>query len=166
MPPARRPRPLACLLAASLLGGCLATPVVEPPVVATSERRAHYRGDLHSVIVLPPAGEAQAGRSNADLGAQLDAAVRRHLRQAGVPTLVPDPGARRPVASHTVSISAPAVPLGRTALQVELRDTLTRTVVWRFAGELDARSRPPEQLAERLAGSVIHRLREDGLLAR
>jgi hypothetical protein len=66
-----------------------------------------------------------------------------------------------------VQISLPAAAVGRTALQVELRDTLTRTVVWRYAGELDTRSgTPPQQVAERMADAVIHRLREDGLLAR
>ncbi|MEY3253694.1 MAG: hypothetical protein RL227_2667 [Pseudomonadota bacterium] len=53
------------------------------------------------------------------------------------------------------------------ALRVELRDTLTRSGVWRHAGELDTSARPsPQQVAERMADAVIHRLREDGLLAR
>ncbi len=162
---------LGCVL---LLAGCLATPPQQPPVVSASERRANYQGALKAVVVLAPATEAQAQRSAADeaLSTQVDAAMRRRLREAGVPALAAGPAStatqwRQQGASHSVRISLPAAADGRTAVQVELRDTLTRSVVWRYAGELDTASRPPpRQVADRMADAVIHRLREDGLLAR
>jgi hypothetical protein len=153
-----------------LLAGCLATPPAQPPVVSTSERRANYQGALTAVVVLGPATEAQAQRGAPDT--LTEQAMRRRLREAGVPALAVVPATtathwRHQGASHSVRISLPASAEGRTAVHVELRDTLTRSVVWRYAGELDTGSRPPpRQVAERMADAVIHRLREDGLLAR
>ncbi len=164
-----------CAAAGALLAGCLATPAAEPPVVSTSERRAQYRAEVTAVVVMAPPTEAAASRGQPSAAGatreQVDAALLRRLRAAGVPTIAATPpgtaAPRRPAASHFVQISLPAAAVGRTALQVELRDTLTRTVVWRYAGELDTRSgTPPQQVAERMADAVIHRLREDGLLAR
>lgn len=169
MRPARHPhrphRPVLWLGGCLWLAGCLATPKIEPPVVSTSERRAHYRAELTAVVVMAPPAEATAMRG---MQAQVDAAVQRRLRDAGVPTLSADgPASRRSAASHFVRISLPAAGAGRTALQVELRDTLTRSLVWRYAGELDTAAQPPlQQVADRMADAVIHRLREDGLLAR
>ncbi len=172
----RRPalfRSASCLCSGLLLAGCLATPPVQPPVVSTSERRANYQGALTAVVVLGPATEAQAQRSAPDaLPEQVDSAMRRRLREAGVPALAAAAATtaaqwRHQGASHSVRISLPASSVGRTSVHVELRDTLTRSVVWRYAGELDTASGPPSrQVAERMADAVIHRLREDGLLAR
>jgi hypothetical protein len=193
------PRLLAPALAL-LLAGCLATPAaVEPPVVSSSELRGNYRGVLTGVLVVPPPTEAAAQRGSlADAGlqagqragqqagieARLDAAVQRRLRAAGVPTVpvqaaprgAQDPGlgrlAREHRASHLVRISVPEGAASQPVQwRVELRDTLTRTVVWRYAGELDtgriaAAERSGERTVERMADAVIHRLREDGLLAR
>lgn len=165
--------PAGWLATVLLLAGCLATPPAQPPVVSTSERRANYQGALTAVVVLGPASEAQAQRAAPDaLTEQVDSAMRRRLREAGVPALAAAPTTtaaqwRRQGASHSVRISLPASAEGRTAVHVELRDTLTRSVVWRYAGELDTGSSPaPRQVAERMADAVIHRLREDGLLAR
>jgi hypothetical protein len=160
----------ACSL---LLAGCLATPPAAPPVVSSSERRGQYQGALSSVVVLAPAAEAQRSPRTA-LYAELDTAMRRQFQAAGVPAAAwgTDRGATLPSwsrngPSHLVRISLPAVAEGRAALQVELRDTLTRSVVWRYAGELDTAARPsPQQVAERMVDAVLHRLREDGLLAR
>ncbi len=172
----RRPsylHPAGWLCSALLLAGCLATPPAQPPVVSTSERRANYQGALTAVVVLGPATEAQAQRGVPEaLPEQVDSAMRRRLRDAGVPALAAPPTTtaahwRHQGASHSVRISLPASSVGRTAVHVELRDTLTRSVVWRYAGELDTASGPPSrQVAERMADAVIHRLREDGLLAR
>lgn len=167
---ARRLRLPCAALAALLLAGCLATPQAEPPVVSSSERRAHYQGTLSSVLVLPPAAEAQRSPPSA-LYAEFDAAVRRRLHDAGVAAASGEPGAaptwRRGGASHHARISLPAAPAGRTAVQLELRDSLTRTVVWRYAGELDTAQGPgARQVAERMADALLHRLREDGLIGR
>lgn len=159
---------------ALLLAGCLATPPTAPPVVSSSERRAHYQGALSSVVMLAPASEAQRSPVSAlyaELYTELDAAVRRRLREAGVPataaTTEAMPSWRRGGASHLVRLSLPAAAAGRTALQVELRDALTRSVVWRYDGELDTAAGPnAQQVAARMADAVLHRLREDGLLAR
>lgn len=168
-------RAAVCAAVGALLAGCLATPVAEPPVVSTSERRAQYRAEVTAVAVMVPPTEATASRGEPGAAGttkeQLDAAVLRRLRAAGVPTIAAAPPgtpmARRTAASHFVQISLPAAAAGRTAVQVELRDTLTRSVVWRYAGELDTTARPaPQQVADRMADAVIHRLREDGLLAR
>lgn len=171
MPANRPPLLLPGLAAGLLLAGCLATPPAAPPVVSASERRAHYQGALESVVVLAPAAGAQRSPATA-LYSELDLAVRRRLRDAGVPATAadasaPPPAWRRGGASHLVRISLPATVEGRTALHVELRDTLTRSVVWRYAGELDTAARPsPQQVADRMADALVHRLREDGLIAR
>ncbi len=166
---AHLPSAASCLL----LAACLATPPAAPPVVSSSERRPLYQGALHSALMLAPPVEAQRSDAGA-LYTEFDTAVRRHLRGAGVPTTAAAPqpagdawpGWRRGGASHLVRIHVPAAAAGRTAVQLELRDSLTRTVVWRYAGELDATAGSPREQADRLAEAVVQRLREDGLLAR
>lgn len=163
---------LPCAASCLLLAGCLATPPAAPPVVSSSERRPLYQGALHSALLQAPAAGVQRSEVTA-LYAELDIAMRRHLLGAGVPIMAAStaagdapPAWRRGGASHLVRIHLPPASDGRTAVQLELRDTLTRTVVWRYAGELDGAGRSPRQVADRLAEAVVHRLREDGLLAR
>lgn len=148
-------------------------------MVAASERRPHYHGQLTAALLLPSGAastaHAQRATSSGDaVDPRISAAVTRSLHAAGVAThTLAEPAppeaqlgrlARAQGASHLLRLRGPEAGSTRAVLHVEVRDTLTRTLVWKFDAELG--SAASERSAARLADALVHRLREDGLLAR